>query len=354
MVVDKKRKTSKEIKERILSHLKEGPSSTKKLSDLLGSNWSTINTYLEELKEEGEVREIYSRENLKVYVRTDYPVFYGLPLSEDKIKKSLALLSKIIERWNIKKGEQIAKVPLQKVAVDLIKNNTLDIPVVRFHYGKVLATYIEPQKYQEVRETYKIVELNIPDSIIDEEIKKHSNISWKEKKRQYETHEDMEIFNLADKIYYLISKDKIEEKDKILELFNEILLDFPIGEKYSNLFNKYHEFVEVVHFIFNTKEFEQKESTKAFLKEILETFDAIWQGLTTEFFFEDIKPYIQKDYLEIFEFIKESKLQTYYSEIEEKINNLLDYKTSLNLIEIKLDKTEKEILNILIEGANEE
>ncbi len=354
MAIKQTRKTSEKIKEEILSHLKKGPLSTKKLANLLGSNWSTVNNYLEELKTNGEVREIYSRENLKVYVRTDYPVFYGLPLNEDKIKRSLALLSKIIERWNIKRGEQIAKVPLQKVAVDLIKNNALDIPVVRFHYGKVLATYIEPQKYQEVRETYKIVELDISDKIIDEEIKKHSNFSWKEKKKQYKTHEDMRIFNLADEVYYLISKDKIKEKEQILKLFNEILLEFPIGEKYSNLFNKYYEFVEVVHFIFNTKEFEQKENTKAFLKEILETFDAIWQGLTTEFFFEDIKPYIQKDYLEIFEFIKESKLQTYYSEIEEKINNLLDYKTSLNLMEIRLDKTEKEILNILIEGANEE
>ena len=99
MTIKQTRKTPEEIKEEILLHLKRGP-------------LSTINSYLEELKDRGDVREIYSRENLKIYIRADYPVFYGLPLDEDKLKESLFLLSKIIGRWKIVNGSTITKTPL--------------------------------------------------------------------------------------------------------------------------------------------------------------------------------------------------------------------------------------------------
>src|SRR3989344_3707618 len=152
------RKAAEQIKEEILSHLKKGPISTKKLSDLLQSNWSTTNNYLEELSKEGKVREIYSRENLKVYVRSDYPVFYGLPLDEKKLNDSLFLLSTVIKLWQKKKKTVINKTTMQKIAVNVIKENSLDIPIIRFHYGKVLATYLEPERSQEVINLYKVKE----------------------------------------------------------------------------------------------------------------------------------------------------------------------------------------------------
>ena len=46
------RKNAEQIQEDILSHLKEGPKSIKKLSELTKSTWATINTHLNNLKEE--------------------------------------------------------------------------------------------------------------------------------------------------------------------------------------------------------------------------------------------------------------------------------------------------------------
>jgi len=348
------RKTSQQIKEEILSHLIKGPLSTKKISDLLQSNWSTINNYLEELKDCGEVREIYSRENLKVYVRTDYPVFYGLPLDKDKLKKSLFLLSKIVEKWNAKNKGPIAKTTLQKIAVEVVRNNSLDIPVVRFHYGRVLATYFEPEKSQEIIKIYNILKLNISDKIIEDEIEKHTNIAWKEKKNQYENHPDMKIFYLSDNISHSISINDIDQK-KILDLFYNLFLEIPTNERYSYLFKQYHEFMGAVGFIFNSKQFNSSDKDKKnCLREILDTFNSLWQALTTEFFFEDFESSINEEFKEIVQFIKDSKIKTYYSEIEEKLNNLLEYKKSLNPKKIEIGEDEKKIIEILLEGADEE
>jgi len=353
------RKTSGQIKEEILSHLKKGPLSTKRLSDLLKSNWSTINAHLEELEREGNVREIYSRENLKVYVRSDYPVFYGLPLDDKKLKDSLFLLSRIIEKWREKKKQAINKTTMQKIAVNVARNNSLDIPVVRFHYGKVLTAYLEPGKYQETMRTYEIKEppnSEFIEKAVEKEIEEggHSNLAWMEKKNQYKAHEDMKIFDLSDRVFYIISKDRDDRTNELLNIFSNILLFIPTSERYSYLFEKYHEFVRAVYFIFNSKEFEKKEYKKGLLNEILDTFSSIWQALTTEFFFEDIEPAISKEFEEIVDYIKDSKTKTYYFEIDNKLNNLLDYKTSLTIKETKLDETEEKMLNILLEGADEE
>jgi DNA-binding Lrp family transcriptional regulator len=358
MVAKQIRKTSEEIKEKILTQLKKGPMSTKKLSDELNSNWSTINNYLEELGRDGKVREIYSKENLRIYIRSDYPVFYGLPLDKDKLKQSLFLLSRIVERWNAQRSENIAKIPLQKIAVDIITKNKLDIPVVRFHYGKVLATYFEPQAFKDIITIYDISDVNISDKIIDAEIDKHTNVAWKEKRNQYESplHPEMKIFDLSDKVSYLISKSKFEDAKQLTQMFNEILLKFPTEEKYSQIFEYYHEFLGGVNFIFNSTEFydSSEEDKRRFLKEILETFDSLWQTLTTEFFFDDIEKYIDKNFIEIFKFIKENKTKTHYCDLQDKLNNLLDYKKSLTLKNIELNDDERKIVNILLEGANEE
>ncbi len=350
------RKTSQKIKDKILSQLKEGPFSIKRLSEKIGSNWSTVKEYLKELEDEGKVREMTSLDSGRYYVRSDYPTFYGLPLDSEKLKKSLYLLSKITERWNVHKKNEgpIAKTPLQKIAVDLIQKNKLDIPVVRFHYGKVLVTRFEPEKSQEIISIYGYTDVEISDREIDKEIRNRSNLAWKEKKKQYETHPDMKIFNLSDEIYYTLSKNKTSNPEKILDMFYELLLEFPVQKEYSILFSKYYDLLGAIKLISNSEEFGDKENRRNFLKEILETFDSIWQALTTEFFFQDVKPFISKEFVDLFEFIKESKTQSYYVEVEERLNNLLDYKMSLAIKEIKLDETEEKMLNIFLEGADEE
>ena len=355
------RKNSQQIKEEILSHLKKSPSSTKKLSGLLKSNWSTINTHLEELKREGSVREIYSKENLKIYVRTDYPVFYGFPLSKNDLNDSLFLLSEIIKLWKEKKGDEINKTTMQKIAVNIVKNNpSLNIPVVRFHYGKVLTAHLEQDSYQDILQIYDIKQPNNHSEItesIEKEIKSenYSNIAWKDRRRQYEKYGEMEVFLIKEKLSHLFIKKENDSK-KMMDLFYGLFLKIPSTEKYSYLFEKYHDFISATDFILNSNQFNKgdEEKKRNYLKEISETFNSLWQALTTEFFFEDIESVVNEEFQSTMQLIKDSKIKTYYFEIEEKLNNLSEYKKMLTPKRNELDKEEKEIKNILLEGANEE
>jgi len=359
MTIKQTRKSPEEIRDKILLKLKECPSTIEKLRKELDSNWSTINNYLEKLKEDGEVREIVLRNNLKFFVRTDYPSFYGLPLDKRVLNEGLFLLKTIIEEWRDKNKETINKTTMQKIAVEVVRENKqIDIPILKFHYGKTLPLYLEPENYSCVVKEYEIIEPKNKEEIVKavrEEINsgKHHNIAWQEKRRQYENHEDMKIYLTSDNISRDILKKKIGE-EKLLTYFSEILLHLPTSDNYSYIFEKYSSFLSAVNFIFNTKEFKEEKQKENLLKEILDTFNSIWDLLTIEFYFNGFELICKEEFKELLETIRQVKIDVSLFNLEDKLNNLLDYKKSLNIEEIKLNETEEKMLNVLLEGANEE
>ncbi|MFW6233474.1 MAG: hypothetical protein ACOC3Z_02320 [Nanoarchaeota archaeon] len=360
MITEKDRKTSKEIEKKILLKLKKGPSSTEKLRKDLDSNWSTINNYLEKLQESGKVREIVLRNNLKFYIRSDYPSFYGLPLEKEVLSECLFLLKTIIEVWKDKnKGEIINKTTMQKIAVEVIKKNKqINLPILKFHYGKTLPVALEPEDYSHTIQEYSNVDSKnkkeIEKGVINEiNSGKHKNIAWKEKRKQYEEHEDMKIYLISDNICRDIIKNNINN-EKVLNYFSEILLYIPTSKNYSYIFEKYSEFLNAVNFIFNSKEFKNiQEQQENLIKEIFDTFNSIWDLLTIEFYFNEFENICSEDFNELLKTIKQVKVDISLFNLEDKLTNLLDYKKSLTLDKIKLDKDEERMMNILLEGANE-
>ncbi len=357
------RKTSEQIRKEILSHLREQPLSIDQLRKKIDSNWSTINNYLDLLKKEGKVKELFFRGNLRLFTIEDYPVFYRLPLDKEIFKKCLFLLSKIAEKWEEKKKEKINKTTMQKIAVKIAKDNPeLGIPIVRFHYGKVLPVFLESAERKEILKRYIIKKESSEQSLIikiEKEIDEgcHSNIAWKEKINQYKENEDMRIYLLADEVSFCLSHNKIENIQEILDKFYEIFLLIPASKDYSYVFEKYHLFLEATTFILNSKQFNESKDNdekENYLKEILDTFNSLWQALTTEFFFQDIEPFLDKAYQEIKEEVKERKINAYSFEISEKVDNLLEYKKHLTPQKRGLDEDEKKILNVFLEGAYEE
>lgn len=360
MAIEKDRKTSEEIKDKILLKLKNGPSTIEKLRKDLDSNWSTINNYLEKLKEDRVVREIILRNNLKFFIRSDYPSFYGLPLDKRVLNDGLFLLKTIVDEWRKEKQETINKTTMQKIAVEVIKNNEqINLPVLKFHYGKTLPLYLEPENYSRVMQEYKIKAPKNREEIIQivrKEINSgdHNNIAWQEKRRQYENHEDMKIYLASDNVSRDVLKKKVDD-EKLLNYFSEILLHLPTSNNYGYIFEKYSDFLNAVNFIFNTKEFkENQEQKENLIKEIFDTFNSIWDVLTIEFYFNEFESLCQEEFKELLENIKQVKIDVSLFNLEDKLSNLLDYKKSLNMEEIKLNETEEKMLNVLLEGANEE
>lgn len=352
------RKNAGQIQEDILSHLKDGPKSIKKLSELTESTWATINTHLDNLKQENKVREILSVNNMRVFIRADYPVFYGLPLDKEKRNLSLYLLAKIIDSWKeIHDGQIPNKTTVQKIAVEIAKRKpSLNLPVVRFHYGKVLPVSIEPQNASQMLINYNVSEPKNSNEIIKRinyEIKNgnHTNIAWKEKKQQYEKHEDMRIYLLKDKVEYA-SQDKDNFKADTEKIIYDLFLEIPSTQRYSYYLQKYHDFISAFKFIINSSEFEKEK--KQYLQEVMEVFNSIWQSLTTQFFFEDFGSQTDKELEEIQENIEKNTFEMDIFQIDDKITNLLSYKNYLHVKKKELTENEKKIMNILLEGANEE
>lgn len=352
------RKNAKQIQEDILAHLKEGPKSIKKLSEFTESTWATINSHLENLKEEGKVREILSVNNMRVFIRTDYPVFYGLPLDKEKRNLSLYLLAKIIDSWKEShNGEIPNKTTVQKIAVEIArKEPSLNLPVVRFHYGKVLPVSIEPKNANQMLVEYNVNEPKNANEVlrkINFEIKNgnHTNIAWKEKKKQYKEHGDMKIYLLKDKIEYA-SCNPNNFKSETETVIYDFFLEIPSTQRYSYYLQKYHDFISAFKFIINSKEFEKEK--KQYLQEIIEVFNSIWQSLTTQFFFEDFGSQTDKELEEIQDNIEKNTFEIDTFQIDDKITNLISYKDYLTIEKKELNENEKKIMNILLEGANEE
>ena len=83
------RKTSSQIKEEILEFLFEGPKSINEIKGKLGSNWPTTNSYLEKLKDKRLVSEVLITDKMRVYRRTDDPIYYSLPFNKETRMKTL-------------------------------------------------------------------------------------------------------------------------------------------------------------------------------------------------------------------------------------------------------------------------
>jgi len=352
------RKNAEQIQEEILSHLKEGPKSIKKLSELTESTWSTINLHLENLKKENKVREILSVNNMRVFIRADYPVFYGLPLDKEKRNLSLYLLAKIIDSWKeMHNGEIPNKTTVQKIAVEIAKTEpSLNLPVVRFHYGKVLPVSMEPQNASQMLIDYNVTEPKNSNEIlkkINHEIKNgnHTNIAWKEKKQQYEKHEDMKIYLLKDKIEYA-SSNKDNFKADTEKIIYDFFLEIPSSQRYSYYLQRYHDFISAFKLIISSNEFEKEK--KQYIQEIIEVFNSLWQSLTTQFFFEDFGSQTDKELEEIQENIEKNTFEIDIFQVDDKINNLLSYRDYLTIKKKELNENEKKIMGILLEGENEE
>lgn len=355
------RKNATSIREGILEKLREGPMSVKKLSEGIDSTWATINFHLEELKKDGKVREIISGGNVRIFIRSDYPVFYGLPLDRETLNNCLFLLSEIAKFWHEKNpGQIINKTTLQKIAVEVArKNPEFNIPVLKFHFGKTLPTFLEPSCYQPLLEEYEIVPPNNYQKMIaavKSEISTgdHTNISWMEKRNQYEAHEDMKIYLAYDNLSRKSIKKEVQ-KDMFIDQLLEIYLNIPSTKPYETLFKFYTDFFDSVNFIVNTKEFSEELARKELLRDIFDTLISIWDFLTTEFYFRGFKEQglFKKEYTELTNGIYLSKMEAIRFNLENKLNNLSDYRNSLNPSEVALGEDGERMLNVILEGANE-
>ena len=343
------KKSPDEIKKGIYEFLINSPNSIKAISEEIGSNWSTVNNFLDEMKKEGIVKEVLTKDKIRIFSRSDYPVFYGLTLEREVLNDSIYLFLKIIELWKEVHNSLPPKTTIQKIAVDVINECKLDLPIVDFHYGRVVPIFVEPGN--DIERIYQIKEPKHFKNIIGcikKIIPDHSVHSWKEKQQQY-TKYDMKLFLVKEKIAKLFSERDKNIKEIEKKLFS-LFLELPIADEDSDILNLFDKFLETSVILLNSKDNEK------YLSEISDIFVVMWDLITTHLFFTQIKKFISRDRIVEFELISSTNLSIKKLDIEAKIINLQDYSNSVDIKDIEglLDKDSKDLMKIMFEGVEDE
>jgi hypothetical protein len=342
-IMKKVKKSREEIKRLIITELLKKPLSIQQISKKLSSNWSTIFELLGELKKEGKIREVISTEKIKIYKATDYPVFYSLPIQEKHRKLSLFLFSEIANAWKKKYNTTPPATTIQKVAVDVVKESGLDIPVLPFHYGLVLPIFSTkdstPDKH--IPENSKEIK-----SCIEKILPAHTEKAWREEINQYKKY-NMSFFLAKNKLALAFeSQNKKEIESAILRLSWE----FPNDESNSIIFSLFDKFVYCSIILLNWKNY------KSDLSELKGLYEGIWDLITSNMFLNEAKEYILKEDMPLFEIIRTSTLNSKISPIEEKLLELEPFVNSINPEEIEtpMDEESIKIREILTENADYE
>lgn len=343
-MITRNKKTSEEIKSDILSQLKDGPKTTSEIGENINSNWLTVEKFLKELKEKGEVMAIISSQKMKVYRRTDDLTYYGLPFSKEIRDRSSSLLFTIARRWKNETGTYPSRTMLQKVAVELIEDSNeqlRDIPILRFHYGQILAV-----RYDEsFKKDYKILNLTPKqDLALSELINKYKNFSSGKAQLEQYKKESMKFY--YEKEANLIKTFSDKDYDNIEKSLLKLSVYYP--DELKETFELFDKFTYCSVILLNLTD--EKEKLEA-LNKIKEVFYLLWDTITTNCFFYDSERHILEDKKELFNQIKSNVLNSKISNVYSVLEDLKSEVDSINPANLKISDSDKskEFIHELLE-----
>lgn len=240
------RKTSQQIKEEILLKLSNEPLSVEQLlKSIEDSNWSTINKYLEELKEQKLVIEIISTGKIKIYQKITGDTYFDIPITEEQRKKFHTLFAMILEEYK-NHGKTPTKTHMAKCAVYVIDNEEAelhDLPIVWYLYGMMPLMVINPiaqySKENPLQKEKKIKEL-IVEFVIENGETKSSQLQ-KEQHRKY----NEEMYVAIDNLFDTLNEPEFENK-KIIRLLDEVFIACPAEENFIEVFDSTEKIISVI------------------------------------------------------------------------------------------------------------
>jgi len=276
------RKIPEQIKEEILDALKESPLSIEQLRKKVESNWSTVNTYLDELTKDGKVKEILSADKAKIYQRIFGDTYFDIPITDEERKKFRTLFSLIIKKYK-DANRTPNRTELAKAAVKVIKSpesGLSDLPTVWYLYGAIPLMMPDPSKEypEEIGLEHKL-KIN---TIIDVFIK----ASFNKKTKQIEDDQYVEynerLYQLKKTFIKNTEQPEIHKKE-ILDTLNEFFVACPIDDEFKEVFLFTERFISTVR---KLSYFDKLQNHRT---KILLTFDALWKFIATYKFYKSIE-----------------------------------------------------------------
>ncbi|MEK6893306.1 MAG: hypothetical protein AABX07_03820 [Nanoarchaeota archaeon] len=335
-MADKIKKTSEEIKNDILAQLKYGPKTTAELGDAIGSNWLTIEKFLNELKEQNKISELISTPKMRVYRRTDDPIYYSIPFNKEIRAKTLFILSEIEREWKKERKSDLSKTALQKLAVDVIKHCNLNLPILSFHYGLTTCASLDSNNQdilsliEEPKD--KVVILKCIKEVIND--KNHTGIAYQERIYQYKKY-DLPFYVAKEeltKLFLFHEKDKEASKElnlKIKKALLDLSLNYPL--RLEKFYSDFEKFVNNSQIILSNQKNELQN-----LEIIKSTLTHLWDKLTTFTSFKDAEFFIDKENKQLFEQIRELNLNSKEMGYQNHIDELESVAQESNPFEIDM------------------
>lgn len=312
-----------EIIRKILYSLEEKPLSIQEISKKVGSNWSTTNEILEELKKDRKVREIVSTEKIRLFKLARDDTYLDIPISNKGKQIGFYLFNKIKKEWVKKMGKPPMNTDVLKVAVDVLEKTNLsrELPTVWYLFGKIPILKYSPEvdyPISDIEDSGRI------DKEVSVSVKAFSTkrTVYERMLQQYETYNN-ELYKSKEKIRDMLNKNL--DNEKILkELENEIAKFYfciPTKDDASGIAMIVHEFIILLEkMILSLKKLDR------FKKEITDAFASIWELVAIYMFFDSLGSYEQFKNREDLRFIY------FENSIQYRISNAKDFLSQLNSI----------------------
>jgi DNA-binding transcriptional regulator YhcF (GntR family) len=237
-----------EIEGRIVDELREGPKTTRQISDNLKINWATADKYLNYLEGFGRVK---SKETTKkLFYLKQKENYFDLPLTkeqENKINKIYQIISKT---------NKVTRTQAQKILFQANKDLNLKLPIGWYQFGPITIMPYENKDYQS---TYNFDDKQISTikeitneyakidnfELEDEVYKQESNKLYLTKKTLSSVNFKKDDLNILLMDFLTFSPD--ETKELVTDYVRTVML-IGFNDKTKDLFNLVWKYVAIINF----------------------------------------------------------------------------------------------------------
>ena len=266
-----------EIEGRIKKVLKNGPKTTRQVSDQLKINWVTADKYLNYLESFDVVKS--EKQKRKVYYLKEKNNFFQIPLREEQER----IIKKIYQV--ITETEKVTKTQAQKILFEVNKKLKLNLPVGWYKYGPITIMPYSEEHASEHEFSSKEIKF------IKETTKEYA------KKDNFDLEEY--IYRKEENDLYLIKKQIQKEKENV----NILLMD---------LINQVPETVREI-----TTLYARSVMTIGWNHKTRELFNDLWKLIAKHRFQQDLTPFFEYDISTYFDD------EAFESELRADIKNLI-------------------------------
>jgi len=271
----------------LLLELNKAPGSIADLSKRSGINFNSVKTYLEMLSDSNVVaKEIANNKIiyiLKNNCYNDKDTYFGLPIKQEIKEKVYSLYSYITKKWKETTTKPISKTQIQKILYKTNKNFNLNLPFGWFKYGQACAV---PYSYNM---NYDNFFKDLPDNItkdLDINITNCINENVTKTKEKHYIDENNPVYIAKEKIIKELNTElKSLDIKIILNLYN-MILDNEAKKINKNTMRLLDDYSQLLKDLFKLNNIDDVAN------EVRESFNIIWDLISTFIYKEDMKKYI--------------------------------------------------------------